>query len=143
MASDLLEPKPSNLTVWTKSIVSKVFFNQKHASGVLLSNGQQIHADKEILLCAGPLADPKILMHSGIGPQKTLKTFDIPVVHANEHVGENLRDHQLAVFSWARAEDSSERLSYYRDSARRAAARKQWEQDGTGDLAHIGTSIAL
>ncbi|KPI43533.1 Oxygen-dependent choline dehydrogenase 1 [Cyphellophora attinorum] len=144
MASDLLEPKPENLTIWTKTTVSQIIFDGSRANGVLLSDGREIFVRKEVILCAGPLADPKILMHSGIGPKETMQRFQIPVVQLNENVGQHLNDHQLAVFSWARSDTSSERLAWFRDSQRRAAARKQWEEeDGTGPLAHVGTSIAL
>lgn len=143
MSSDLLEPQPSNLVILTQSSVSRVLFDGNRAVGAQLADGGEIFAEKEVILCAGPLADPKVLMHSGIGPRKTLQEFNIPIVQVNENVGQHLQDHQLAVFSWARAEHTSQRLAWFRDTERQAAARQQWEKDGTGDLAEVGTSLAL
>ena len=143
MSSDLLNMQASNLTVITERSVARILFEEKQAKGVLLIDEQQIFAQKEVVLCAGPLADPKILLHSGIGPAETLKHFGIPIVQSNDHVGQHLRDHQLAVFSLGRKESTSDRLAYYRDPARQAAARVQFEKDGTGPLAEYATTFAL
>jgi choline dehydrogenase len=57
--------------------------------GALLRAG----ASKEIILCAGALETPKLLMLSGVGPSDHLRAFDIPVVADCLAIGEGLHDH--------------------------------------------------
>lgn len=52
-----------------------------------------VRQKKEIILSAGAIGSPFILMHSGVGPEKDLHQFNIPVVAANSAVGQNLQDH--------------------------------------------------
>ena len=54
------------------------------------------HATKEVVLSAGAINTPQILMWSGIGPENHLKEMDIDVVQ-NLPVGENLDDHVFFV----------------------------------------------
>lgn len=58
-----------------------------------LRNISVIHVRKEVILCAGSLNTPHLLMHSGIGPQDQLKTMGIPVIHHSPKIGRNLYDH--------------------------------------------------
>jgi len=53
---------------------------------------QTVHAD-EIIVCAGTIASPHLLLHSGIGPADELRALGIPVVQDLPGVGKNLRDH--------------------------------------------------
>src|SRR5690606_10718371 len=48
---------------------------------------------REVVLCAGALETPKLLMLSGVGPGPVLRAFGIPVAHELDGVGENLHDH--------------------------------------------------
>lgn len=59
-------------------------------------NGQllRVHARKEVVLSAGAVNSPQILMNSGIGPQDHLNEIGIPVVK-NLKVGQNLQDHPI------------------------------------------------
>ena len=52
------------------------------------------------MVCNGAIGSPQLLMCSGIGPSKHLKSHGIPVVHDNPSVGENLQDHPAAVVSF-------------------------------------------
>ena len=52
-----------------------------------------VRAAKEIILCAGALETPKLLMLSGVGPHWQLQQHNIPVVHQLDGVGQNLQDH--------------------------------------------------
>ncbi|KAI1279521.1 putative GMC-type oxidoreductase [Halotydeus destructor] len=56
-----------------------------------------VKARKEVILAAGALQSPKILMQSGIGPRDQLKQLKVPVVKHSPGVGQNLQDHP-AVF---------------------------------------------
>lgn len=50
------------------------------------------HISPQVILSAGTIGSPQILMISGIGPQEHLQDLGIPVVH-NLRVGDNLQDH--------------------------------------------------
>ncbi|KAL2216849.1 putative glucose dehydrogenase [Thermoascus aurantiacus ATCC 26904] len=84
--------------VITGATVHRVVFSkdadgQQVASSVLLADGRQFTARKEIILSAGAVRTPQILMLSGIGPADTLSKHGIPVVSENPEVGKNLLDH--------------------------------------------------
>ena len=95
-------------------------------------------ASKEVILCAGALDTPKILMHSGIGPADQLSEFDIPVLHELSSVGKNLMDHAFVTLVHERDEDATDRKSFYGDSKAMQAAQEQWNRDGSGLWAKYG-----
>lgn len=89
--------KRRNLTIRTNAHVTKVFIEpyKKEAYGVkYVQNGKfnEVYAKKEIILSAGALNSPKILMLSGVGPKKELEALKIPVIK-DLKVGHNLQDH--------------------------------------------------
>lgn len=86
-----------NLTVVKKAFVEKVIFNQQNeAIGVVYNyNGtthRTVYARKEVILSAGAIMSPVILMHSGIGPTDQLKKYNIQQ-RVNSPVGKTLYDH--------------------------------------------------
>lgn len=89
-----------NLTVRTETRVSRVVVRDKRATGVMAldKNGNEylISARKEIVLCAGAVITPKLLMLSGIGPAEHLAQHDISVVSDLSGVGGNFQDHLVA-----------------------------------------------
>lgn len=54
---------------------------------------QVVYARREVILSAGAISSPHLLMLSGIGPQNQLKKVNIPVIQNLEGVGDNLQDH--------------------------------------------------
>jgi len=56
---------------------------------------KDVTADKEVILAAGTINSPKVLMLSGVGQAKALRSFGIDVVEDLPGVGENLQDHVL------------------------------------------------
>ena len=85
-----------NLTIKTKLNVKKIIIENGKAKGVeCISNNNSIKyfVDEEVLLCAGSINSPQILMLSGIGPQNHLVEMDIRVKQSLEGVGQNLQDH--------------------------------------------------
>ena len=56
---------------------------------------KDIAADKEVILAAGAIGSPKLLMLSGVGEAKALRSLGIDVVENLPGVGENLQDHVL------------------------------------------------
>ncbi|MEV8306982.1 GMC oxidoreductase [Streptomyces flavidovirens] len=59
-----------------------------------------VEASREVLVCAGAVDTPRLLLHSGIGPRKDLEALGIPVVLDLPGVGENLLDHPESVIVW-------------------------------------------
>jgi choline dehydrogenase-like flavoprotein len=55
----------------------------------------KLKAKKEVIVSAGTVGSPQILLLSGIGPEEHLQSQDIPVVHDLPGVGENLQDHLM------------------------------------------------
>jgi choline dehydrogenase-like flavoprotein len=85
-----------NLTVMTDVQATRLLVEGRRAVGIEVRvNGalQQLRAAREVLLCAGALQSPQILMLSGIGPGAQLQGQGIPVVHDLPGVGANLHDH--------------------------------------------------
>jgi choline dehydrogenase len=87
-----------NLTLLLNTQVVKLNFNGTRCVGVrLMTDGavRDVTADKEVILAAGTINSPKLLMLSGIGEAKALRSFGIDVVENLPGVGENLQDHVL------------------------------------------------
>lgn len=55
----------------------------------------QVRAKKEVILAAGTIGSPHLLLLSGVGDASELKSFGIPVVKDLPEVGKNLQDHHL------------------------------------------------
>lgn len=93
-----LRPRESqpNLSVVTGALVRRVLLDDGRASGVEYEvDGEKraALAEREVVLCAGALETPKLLMLSGIGPAAELAAHGIPVVVDLPAVGRNLMDH--------------------------------------------------
>src|ERR1700693_3888315 len=85
-----------NLTLLLNTNVVKLNFQGTRCVGVkLMTDGalKDIAADKEVILAAGTINSPKLLMLSGVGEAKTLRSFGIDVVENLPGVGENLQEH--------------------------------------------------
>ncbi|MEM7280751.1 MAG: GMC family oxidoreductase N-terminal domain-containing protein [Pseudomonadota bacterium] len=86
----------SNLTVLTGSNVKKIGFGQKRAQDltVLSEEGKsQVKIRKELILCAGSIGSPELLLRSGVGPGSELQSSGLSIVHHLPGVGKNLQDH--------------------------------------------------
>ncbi|MFO1173402.1 MAG: choline dehydrogenase [Hyphomicrobiaceae bacterium] len=86
----------NNLTVATKSAVRKLLSSGNRISGVTYSqNGieHSVEAEREVILCAGAIGSPHILMLSGIGDADDLKPHGIKLVRHLPGVGRDLQDH--------------------------------------------------
>ena len=87
-----------NLHIMLKATVTKVYVNPKTkvAVGVeFIRNGrkQAARAIKEVILAAGAINSPQLLLLSGIGPRQDLAKLGIPLVHDLRGVGRNLHNH--------------------------------------------------
>lgn len=91
-----------NLHVILNATVTKILMNPrtKTAEGVeFVRNGnkQTVRASKEVILAAGAINSPQLLLLSGIGPKQDLSRVGVPLVHDLRGVGQNLHNH-VAVF---------------------------------------------
>ena len=82
-----------NFTVMTDAAVSRVRLENGRAIGVALVGGRIVTARREVIVSAGAIASPKILMLSGIGDREELAGRGIDAVHHLPGVGKNLQDH--------------------------------------------------
>ena len=85
-----------NLQVITGARATRILFEGLRAVGVEYRQGgtlQQVRATREVLLSAGALLSPQLLMLSGVGPGAALQRHGIPVLHDLPGVGAHLHDH--------------------------------------------------
>jgi len=85
-----------NLRVIRGAEAQTLGFEGRRASTVRLVGGQVIRARREIILSAGALQSPALLLRSGIGPAEDLRALDIEVIADSPEVGANLQDHVCA-----------------------------------------------
>jgi choline dehydrogenase len=93
-----------NLTVRTSVHVARVALEGDRAVGVVLRDGrgreETVRAEREVILSAGAIGSPQLLMLSGIGPADHLASVGVSVVVDNPAVGANLMDHPYVVCVW-------------------------------------------
>ena len=90
-----------NLTVRGNTLATRILFDGRRATGVEVKSGGEIFrvSAKEIVLCAGAIVSPHLLMLSGLGPADHLRSLGIHVVQDLPGVGQNLRDHPAVVLT--------------------------------------------
>lgn len=117
---------------------SKIGFSNKKADSVtyndtLTGTMHTIHA-KEIIVTAGAINSPQLLMLSGVGPADRLQELGIPVVQDIAEVGQNLYDHHYAILQYE-AIPAVDTVWQWHDNATRAAIeRERYERNGDGLL---------
>ncbi|MBJ6135201.1 choline dehydrogenase [Ochrobactrum sp. Q0168] len=95
--------KRQNLRVITKAETQRIVFEGKRAVGVIFERGGKqifVRARREVVISAGSINSPKLLLLSGIGPAAQLRQLGIDVVHDLPGVGENLQDHYGALVTY-------------------------------------------
>lgn len=97
-----------NLSVLTDRRVRKINFDQRHCVGVDVLEPDLVHtrsytARREVIVSAGAIDSPKLLMLSGIGPAAHLAEHGIEVLVDSPGVGANLQDHPEGVIQWEAA----------------------------------------
>jgi choline dehydrogenase len=99
-----------NLTVRPWSQVRRLLFTGTRVTGVEYFRGgdkagvapvlERVHVNREVIVSAGAVESPKILMLSGFGPAEHLRAHGIPVVRDLPGVGANLHDHPRIGLRW-------------------------------------------
>ena len=88
--------KRKNLRTEVNAQATRILFEGTRAVGVeYMQYGKKVtlRANKEVLLTAGALQSPQLMMLSGIGPREHLREQGVPVLHHLPGVGQNLQDH--------------------------------------------------
>ena len=125
----------ANLSVHTGATATKVLVEGGRAVGVRYRDGSGDHdarASREVLVCAGAITSPHLLLLSGIGPGEQLRQHGIPVVLDAPRVGQGLHDHPRCTPEWATPHAANLWEEATPDNAER------WREDGTGPMASVG-----
>lgn len=105
LRSDVKRP---NLTILQNTWVSRVLFQGVTATGVtattLAGHEYSLVASSELVLCAGAIDTPRLMLLSGLGPRQQMAANGIPLVHDIPGVGENLQDHAETMYMWELSE---------------------------------------
>jgi choline dehydrogenase len=91
-----------NLTVRPNCLAHRILFDGNRAVGVEVESGGELFSvyGDEVIVSAGAIGSPQLLMLSGVGPASRLRTLDIPIVRDLPGVGRNLRDHPTLDVTW-------------------------------------------
>lgn len=92
-----LRPGP-NLVVRTRAVATSLIFEGSRAAGVKFRVGGRheiVGARREVILCAGAINSPELLLRSGIGPAGELQALGVPVRADAPEVGRNLQNHPM------------------------------------------------
>ncbi|MFI6090716.1 GMC family oxidoreductase [Streptomyces sp. NPDC051218] len=89
-----------NLHVALEARVARVLIEEGRAVGVVLASGQVVRARERVVLSAGALRTPQLLMLSGIGPAQHLREHGVEVVVDSPEVGQGLQDHPMVPAVW-------------------------------------------
>lgn len=127
-----------NFELHPNAWVSKIGFENKTANSVtyndtLTNKTHTIHA-KEIIVTAGTINSPQLLMLSGVGPADRLRELGIPVVQDIPEVGQNLYDHHYAVLQYEGAPGVDSVWQWHDNATRAAIEQKRYARDGDGLL---------
>jgi choline dehydrogenase len=104
--------RPPSVTVRTRCVVSRLLFEPgtRRAMGVEYVRGKnptaaapraRVSARHEVIVSAGAVNTPKLLMLSGVGERSHLEKHGIEIVHHSPHVGRGLADGVYAIMQWA------------------------------------------
>lgn len=121
-----------NLTILTHAMVQRVVLEGQRCIGVEItsrSGTTTLRALREVILSAGALASPAILLRSGIGEPAVLAQAGVSTVHALAGVGENLHEHVNAQVS---AQVTVRTYDSLRSGRRRVGAGLRWLRDRDG-----------
>ena len=139
------------LQVYKQALAERILFaKNKTASGVLVSTSGTygtpsiqyvLSAHKEVIVCAGAFQSPQLLMVSGIGPQETLESLDIPLVQDLPGVGQNLWDQPRFGISYRVNVPTSS--AFGNDPTYSAQALQEYYANASGPLSRIGGYVGF
>ncbi|MUL41963.1 oxidoreductase [Streptomonospora sp. PA3] len=93
-----------NLTLMLETWAHRLLFDGDRATGVAVTTPEgrerTVTARREVILCAGAIDTPRLLLLSGVGPADDLRDVGVEVRHDLPGVGENLLDHPESIIMW-------------------------------------------
>lgn len=139
----MVQSKMTNrLNITTNSTATKIYFNERRRATTVeyKKNGMLINvtAGREVIVSAGAIGSPKLLMLSGIGPEKDLKRLNIPLM-ADLPVGDGLQDHVIFLGLVVTTDDDLLGLS----DLVTGKSKTQYEKNRTGLLSLPGAYEAF
>lgn len=102
-----------------------------------------VMASKEVILSAGTLDTPKVLMHSGIGPAEQLQRFQIPVIQHLPAVGQGLKDHLCVSLTYQRNPNTNDRNTFFKDPSAMENAMSEWDESGKGPWSRHSCQLGI
>jgi choline dehydrogenase len=93
----------ANLEVMTGARVQRVLFDGRRAVGVEYERGgarHELRCRSELILSAGTLTSPRLLLASGVGPAAHLRERGVAVIADNPAIGRNLQEHAICLMIW-------------------------------------------
>ena len=124
-----------NLTVESGALATRVLLQGGRAVGVAYRQGgagRETRVRREVILSAGAIGSPQLLMLSGVGPAEHLRSLGIPVVRDLPGVGQNLQDHPRVAVTW----ESKKPLGL--TPPQREQAARDYGRDRRGPLTSTG-----
>jgi choline dehydrogenase len=122
-----------NLTVLTRACAQRLLLDGQVVTGIEYGHrgrSKTALADRDVILAGGPINNPKLLMHSGIGPAGHLEEVGVAPEHDLPGVGRNLQDHLEVYIQMACTQPVS--LYKYYNLFGKAITGAQWLFTGTG-----------
>ena len=135
--------KRPNLMVLTQALTRKVLFTETRVTGVAFRHqgaDKIATARREVILSAGAINSPQVLMLSGVGPAAHLAEHGIEVIADLPGVGQGLQDHLATHVKYRSTKPWS--MLRYLNPLRGALAMGQYLLTRTGPLADPGMSVA-
>lgn len=121
----------TNLHIFADCTTRRVLLEGEKAIGVEVERGGRIeeYYAGEVVLCAGSIGTPQIMMLSGIGPERHLREVGVDVSHHLPGVGRNLRDHPTVNLHWELRFNPTNRFHWHQACLRYTAAGSNLTND--------------
>ncbi|KAJ9651235.1 hypothetical protein H2198_009490 [Neophaeococcomyces mojaviensis] len=134
-----------NLRVQANTVVRRLLLQGEKVVGVVIrecgsDKDNQVFCSKDVILCAGTIASPQLLLSSGIGPKTAIDELDLQLVRNAPGVGNGMLDHSILTLEF-RVKDSSVDFSrLFSDKDLLQDAERKYRKNKSGPLSVFGTS---
>ncbi len=136
----------SNLRIVTDATVTRILFQDRRATGVEMrgddGSTQRLGARQRVILCAGAVGSPHLLLASGVGPAQDLRSLQIPIIAESTNVGRNLQDHMITRFAF-QTQTAGTLNEIMASRTQKMIMGAQFLLRGTGPLGVSATEAAL